>query len=79
MTGLQDLSILDLMTHRTNPTDPYRRIHIGPDHHTLIESTTIDLADNDPVAQALEQVGVTAVSLRFANGDSLVYSKRGRS
>ena len=59
-----------------NPDDRYQRVHIGPDHRTVLEHCTIDLDEADPVAVALNIVGVTACSLRFVGGDTLAYSKR---
>lgn len=64
------------MTHR-EPTDPYNRVHIGPDRTTVLEHCTTDLDDEDPVAVALNMVGVEAVTLRFIGGATLTYSKRG--
>ena len=64
------------MTHR-DTTDPYNRVHIGPDKQTVLEHCTTDLDDDDPVALMLEQIGVEAVSLRFVGGATLTYSKRG--
>ena len=64
------------MTQRTSPDDPYNRVHIAADQRSLIEHCTTDLADTDPLAIALDMVGVTAVTLRFVSGETLTYSKR---
>lgn len=53
----------------------YLRVHIADDHTTVLESCLTDLADDDPIAEALEQVGVEYVSLRFVGGQTLTYSK----
>ena len=64
------------MTHRTNPTDPYNRVHIGPDHITLIEHANVDLSDDNPIAMILEELGVEVCTIRYINGETLSYSKR---
>ena len=61
---------------KLDPDDRFQRVHIAADHRTVIEHTTIDLSDHDPVAECLEMLGVTTVSLRFVGGDTLSYSKR---
>ena len=66
------------MTH-SETTDPYNRVHIGPDKQTVLEHCTTDLDDEDPVAIALDMIGVEAVTLRFIGGSTLTYSKRGQS
>lgn len=65
------------MTHNNTNPDPFNRVHIGPDRRTVLEHCTTDLADDDPVAVALDISGVVAVTLRFVGGSTLTYSKRG--
>ena len=65
------------MTHVPDIQEcPYNRVHIASGGRELVEHAYTDLADEDPGAQALEQIGVTTVTLRFVNGETLSYSKR---